>query len=133
MGDIFTKVSSFYSKDGLNHITSFWEKKSCTFIVNRIDGGETIMISKKEIDMSPHVEKSDVEQKIWFDHDEVLGLYIDVEWTITPTNESKNNSAMGSGTQMKLTDNFTEDQIQEFMENAKKLEEEKSELEQQVE
>ena len=57
MGDVFTKVSSFYSKDGLDHISSFWEKKDCQFIIDKVDGGESIQIAKQEINMSQYVEK----------------------------------------------------------------------------
>ena len=112
MGDTFSKVSSFYCKDESNHITP-WEPKTCVFIVNKIDGGEAIQIAQKEMDMSPYVEQSEVPDTLFFECDAAIGLNIQVEWSIMSTTQPKKNqsSSYPSQGQMKVTDNFTEEQI----------------------
>lgn len=131
MKDIFTKVSSFYTRD-----TVTWEPKLCNIMVYRSDNEESIMIADKEIDMAPMVNHNDHHVTYSFDSDVIFGLKVDCYWTIVETTgEPDGRSSVASESVITAADisgSYSEEQINEFIENAKKLEEQKQELDSQL-
>lgn len=86
MTDIFTKVSSFYSKDNIT-----FEKKMCNFGIMMVDNqGVQTQIGDVEVDMSDYVNHNDSHQHIEFKCDSLSGLFLDVVWSITESTDKKN-------------------------------------------
>ena len=83
--DIFKKVSSFYSKDGIS-----WEPKMCEFkLVEHLAGGETKEVAKVDFNMSPYVYYTTHTEKIELESSLYGNTFIEAVWTIHDTKESK--------------------------------------------
>lgn len=82
----FSKCSWFYQKSsGKNY-----EPKFCDFIIKLYSKNTVEDIALiKDYNMAPMVNKSQKFEKIEFVTSTVLGTFIEVEWTIEPTNERK--------------------------------------------
>lgn len=82
--DVFTRISSFYHKD------TAVAPKGCDFQIMLTKQGKEKMIGfVTDHDMAPFVGKSNRPQHIPFANAEVPNTFIDVEWTISTTNEKK--------------------------------------------
>lgn len=86
--------------------------------------------------MAPMVNHNDHHQSYKFYSDVVTGLTVDVYWSITestgePDGRGSVNSEAGI-TAADISGSYSEEQINEFIENAKKLEEQKQELDSQL-
>jgi hypothetical protein len=81
MTDVFSKVSSFYSKDG----GQTFEPKLCHFHILLFgpEDEEGKRIASKEINMAPFVNHTDSPQKIEFEDSDMANVAVDLEWTIS--------------------------------------------------
>mmetsp|Transcript_21934 Transcript_21934/g.34072 ORF Transcript_21934/g.34072 Transcript_21934/m.34072 type:complete len:195 (+) Transcript_21934:16-600(+) len=133
LNDVFKKVSSFYSKDNGN----IYEPKMCSFDVVVIDSDENEkVIATKEVDMAPFVNHTDSLQKIDFEESEMSNTYVEIEWTITSDTSGRDDDTRMSITGSSLSSALDQESLQiggmsinEFLEKAQKLEEEKQDIE----
>jgi len=92
MTDIFTKVSSFYSKDNITY-----EKKFCSFVVLLLGPQNSkTQIAEFEVDMGEFVNHNDSHQHIDFKCDHYSGLFLDVVWTIAESGLKNSRSSLTS-------------------------------------
>ena len=83
--DVFKKVSSFYSKDGIS-----WEPKMCEFkLLEHFTGGETKEVARIDYNMSPFVYYTTHTEKIEFEDSTYPNTYVEAVWTIHDTDKSK--------------------------------------------
>lgn len=86
-----SKVSSFYTKD-----SAVYEKKTCNFIIMKVtDGDYQKEVAQVEVDMAQYVNHTDSHVKIMFPTADYEGMFIDVIWTISPT-DARGGSIMNS-------------------------------------
>lgn len=130
MSDVMSKVSSFYSRDNVA-----FDKKFCNFIIMKLgDGDYQSQVAQVEVDMAEYVNHTDSLQKIIIPCDDYDGMFLEVLWTISATDERGGTSistelSLNLGSEIK---NMTDEQLQEIFEKAKMLEDQNSDLEHQI-
>ena len=79
MSDVFARESMFYSKNG----ETYDKKLSQIELVEVKDGFQTTLVSV-QIDLAPMVGKKDHRETLKLYDDLMMGLQLEVEWTIQP-------------------------------------------------
>lgn len=94
LNEVFSKVSSFYTKDE----GATYEKKTGSLILKEISkNGETV-IAQKEVDMSYLVNKVDHPESIELENftSDLIDITVEVEWTITEASQAKGRASVAS-------------------------------------
>ena len=74
---MFTRESMFYSKKG-----DTFDKKMCQISIVEVKDEMNTTLVTQQIDLAPYVGKQEHKETLKLYDDSMMGLYIDLEWTI---------------------------------------------------